>query len=246
MTDILLLGTFHFSQFSRDIYSPEIQDELAALVNGLLRFSPDAVAVEGAAHQQTVVSAAYQKFHLDALRDPEKMRKETLGTIHMFGSDAPIGYCNETIQIGCRLAKRMNLSDVYAIDDDSSLDSEFLNHVTPDFQEAISRLEKSIGEHEANDSILELYRYYNSEEWSRNNHSIYMKANAVQHNGKYVGTEMVAQWYERNLKIFSNIQNLAKKHQRIFIVYGAGHLQILRELINADENLNLVDVYQYL
>ena len=53
-------------------------------------------------------------------------------------------------------------------------------------------------------------------------------------------------WYERNLKIFSNIQNLCKNSNRLFIIYGAGHLQILRDLINASENLTLVDVYQYL
>ena len=57
---------------------------------------------------------------------------------------------------------------------------------------------------------------------------------------------MLGQWYERNLKIFSNIQRLAMQHKRIFVIYGARHLHILRELIQADEQLRLVDVMQYL
>ena len=50
----------------------------------------------------------------------------------------------------------------------------------------------------------------------------------------------------RNLKIFSNIQRLATKNERVFIIFGAGHLQILRDLINADSNLKLVDIDKYL
>ena len=58
MADILLLGSFHFSQAGRDIYAPETQAELDALARKLLCFAPDAVAVEAAFHQQDAVSAA--------------------------------------------------------------------------------------------------------------------------------------------------------------------------------------------
>ena len=55
MTEILLLGSFHFLETPLDIYCPEIQAELGKLTASLARFRPDAVAVECAAHQQDVL-----------------------------------------------------------------------------------------------------------------------------------------------------------------------------------------------
>ena len=68
---------------------------------------------------------------------------------------------------------------------------------------------------------------------------IYIQANAVNANSDYSGTKMVANWYARNLKIFANIQQLALKSKRMFILYGAGHLKILRQLIESDKNLSI-------
>ena len=57
---------------------------------------------------------------------------------------------------------------------------------------------------------------------------------------------MVASWYERNLKIFSNLQRLAAQKERVFLLFGAGHLRILRDLVQADRNLKWVDACAYL
>lgn len=245
MTDILLLGSFHFTQSDRDFYSPEVQAELEPIAQELLRFSPDAVAVEWAAHQQKAVSAAYQRFQLSDLRNYDKMRTETLGEIKMFGATGPITYNNETVQIGFRIAKQMHLPDVYAIDDDSGMDGTAFENPSPALQEAIESLLLFQKQAEA-DTLAAHLRCLNSAEWSRRNHAIYIRANEIGRNGEYVGANAVGQWYTRNLKIFSNIQRLAMRHERIFAVYGAGHLQILRELIRADDRLRLVDVNAYL
>ena len=99
---------------------------------------------------------------------------------------------------------------------------------------------------QTSEEISELYKHYNSEEWSRLNHNVYIQANMLSTNNYYAGAEMVSKWYERNLKIFANIQQLAGKSKKLFIIYGAGHLQLLKDFINADNNLHLVEVYQYL
>lgn len=96
------------------------------------------------------------------------------------------------------------------------------------------------------DSIIDMYRYYNTQEWSLKNHGLYLSMNSINTNGRYEGSVLVAKWYERNLKIFSNIQNLCKDCQRVFVVYGAGHLQILRDFINSCDDLALTDVEKYL
>lgn len=244
MTDILLLGSFHFADSSTDLCSPEVQEELDSFVQALLRFSPDAVAVEYAAHQQAAVSTAYQKFNLCDLQNADKMRTETLGEIQMFNSTHPIRYSNEAVQIGFRIARMQSLPEVYAVDDDSEIDGEVFEHPSSAVQEAMNQFFDYEGL--CGNTIADTFRHLNSAEWSFRNHQIYLRANEVGNYENYLGVKMLAQWYERNLKIFSNIQRLAGQHKRIFLIYGAGHLQILRDLICADERLRLVDVMQYL
>lgn len=245
MTEILLLGTFHFRESFFDIYSAEIQQELDAIVRKLSAFHPDAVAVETSVFAQEYVNQAYEKFALTDLQDSNKMRNETLGQICVWGQTVPIPYNNEAIQIGFRLGKLLDHSKVYAIDDNTTLNMDVMQNPEASLKEAMDAFYAYTSTH-TNDTISELYQYYNGEKWSKLNHNIYIQANRIQTDNLYAGAEMLAKWYERNLKIFANIQRLSADHKRIFIIYGAGHLQILRDLINADSNLKLVDTQKFL
>lgn len=59
--------------------------------------------------------------------------------------------------------------------------------------------------------------------------------------GNYEGTQLLLQWYERNLMIYSNLQNLAEDGDRILLLIGSGHLKLLRELVLADPQMNYLD-----
>lgn len=242
MTEILLLGTFHFMESNFDFYSKDIQNELQNLTQKLSLFCPDKIAIEGAISSQSAIDVSYQKFDLSDLKNFDKMRETTLGEISMFGNVYPITYNNESVQIGYRIGKMLNLGKIYGIDNDSILE---MNIISKNLTNAITKIKNDIKKHE-NDSILDLYKYYNSVEWSKLNHNVYIKANAINSDDNYNGPTMVSKWYERNLKIFSNIQMLAVDSKKIFVLYGAGHLQILRDLINADENLKLVNVLDFI
>lgn len=246
MTEILLLGSFHFLESSIDFYSSEIQNELDLITRKLLKFNPAVIAVEAAAKAQEYIDKSYEIFDLMDLQDRNKMQNETLGEIYMFGQKYPITYNNESIQIGYRLGKMLAHSKVCAIDDDTILNMDVMYNKPPSsLKEAMNALHADMNKH-MNDTIVDMYKYYNSEEWSKLNHSIYIQANMISAGNNYAGAEMVTKWYERNLKIFSNIQRLADTYRRIFIIYGAGHLKILRDLINADSNLKLIDAGKYL
>ncbi len=245
MTEIMLLGTFHFMESSIDFYSSEIQNELDLMARKLLAFNPDVIAIEAAINAQECVDESYEIFNLTDLKNRNKMQNETLGKIYIFGQTYPITYNNESIQIGYRLGKMLEHSKVYAIDDDTILNMEAMNNPSASLKEAMNALHADMNKH-INDTIADMYKYYNSEAWSRLNHSIYIQANRISLDNRYAGAEMVSKWYERNLKIFSNIQKLAVDHARVFVLYGAGHLQILRDLINADSNLKLISIYDYL
>lgn len=246
MTQILLLGTFHFMETPWDLYSPKIQGQLQKLAHSLACFQPDAVAVECAAHQQAVLEESYHRFSLSDLSDPEKMRRDTLGTVTMFGQTCPITYNNEAIQIGYRLGRMLGRERIFAIDDDTVLDMEVTKRVSGQIDCWLKKMSALTGPAEQAGDMWELFRALNGPDWSRYNHQIYLEVNRFTENGEYPGAEMTAQWYRRNLKIFANIQNLAKEYERIFVLYGAGHLHILRQLIQDAEGLALVDAGEYL
>ena len=64
MTEILLLGTFHFLESDIDFYTEEAQAALEALTGRLAAFSPDCIAVEGACSQQAAVDESYRRLKL--------------------------------------------------------------------------------------------------------------------------------------------------------------------------------------
>lgn len=245
MTDILLLGTFHFMESDIDFYSRKSQKELELLSESIKSFAPDTIAVEAAAHAQKDIDSSYEKFCLDNLNDIDKMKRENLGDIHIFGGCYPIMYNNEAVQIGYRLGKLFSHTKIYAIDDDTASNMNPMKSDIPSLAEA-KKAFKLHSNAEPKDSIIEKLKYINDEKWINLHHSTYIQANAVNADSDYSGSTMVAAWYERNLKIFANIQNLAKSSKRMLVIYGAGHLKILKQLINEDSNLRLVDISEYI
>ena len=170
------------------------------------------------------------------------MRTTSLGEITMFGQTVPITWNNECIQIGFRLAKLLGFPRVHAIDADMELNDALLGKTLPqEVSSRLSRLKEYLRRNEGN-SLLDSFRCHNSMEYARLDHSLYLAANAVNTDGSYNGSAFTAHWYERNLRIFSEIQSLAKQHSRIFVLYGSGHLQILRDLIEACDGMKLVSL----
>ncbi len=245
MTDILLLGTFHFMESDIDLYSRESQKELELLAESIKSFAPDTIAVEAASHAQKDIDSSYEKFCLDDLNDSDKMRHENLGDIHIFGGCYPIMYNNEAVQIGYRLGKILSHTKIYAIDDDTALNMKSMKSTMPSLAQAKSDF-KAYSAAEPLNTIIGKLKYINDDKWSELHHSTYIQANAVNADSDYSGTTMVAGWYARNLKIFDNIQNLAKSSKRMLVIYGSGHLKVLKQLINEDSNLRLVDISEYI
>ena len=57
----------------------------------------------------------------------------------------------------------------------------------------------------------------------------------------YPGATMVARWYERNLKIASNILRVIDSpSDRVLVVIGAAHAPILRELLERVPGVNVI------
>lgn len=213
MTEILLIGTFHFSEETRFPYSSAaIKAQLDDFAHRFLPFGADAVAVE-----------------------LEKAR----GALRIF-EDIPHG---EAREVGGRLAKVAGLDTLHPIDVKMPLPSALLEGGGQALiQPRLSRMKE--GELRQS-SILDLYRWLNSEACINNDRNMYLDLNAIA-DQPYTHSHALARWYERNLCIFSNIQQLAKTYQNIIVLYGAGHLTIFRDLINACDQMKLIDANDFL
>ncbi len=59
----------------------------------------------------------------------------------------------------------------------------------------------------------------------------------------YLGPDMRTRWYNRNLRIFHNLQRITSSpDERLLVIIGAGHVPILRHAIEASPEFRLVEV----
>lgn len=129
----------------------------------------------------------------------------------------------------------MNHEKIYGIDEDVELSDELFEKIAPcmdmgKYFEKIGKLVKKA------DNIQDLYTIHNSEEYIYIDNGMYIDMNKV-NLGNYEGSQLVLQWYERNLKIFSNLQNICEKGNRVLVLIGSSHLKILKELVCASSEI---------
>jgi hypothetical protein len=221
--------------------SPTRQKEIDDLVTRLVRFNPTKVAVE--------------------FRKDDQRRTDSLYDAYLAGTWQLGG--NEVYQVGFRLAKRLGHKKVYNID--------IASHPTLTEAEARSQapaLGMNIDSVIKRDPWLARYQKLNEFQDSlktvmtlsdylalindtaevRKSHGSYLVGSfKLARETNYVGVDDMTQWYNRNLRIFSNLQQLTDSPaERILVVIGAGHLPILRFLAGTSNEHMLVDVLPYL
>ena len=64
---------------------------------------------------------------------------------------------------------------------------------------------------------------------------------------EYPGVDVVTAWFNRNLRIFANLQQITElPDERILLVIGSGHVPILRHCVETSPEYDLVEVAEYL
>lgn len=247
MTQIFLLGTFHFHEDSADFFTEDSQQQLRILNSKLMKFAPEVVCVEIPVQAQSIIDAAYAALPIEVFDDYETMRDSIIGKAFLFGQERTLTYKTESVQIGIRLAKSLGLDRVHTIDEVLDLPGfEMPEKFKPKFNRNRSWM------HDLNNApsskhgaLYDRIAFHNLDEWSYRNHQLYIEPNLVGAGSTHEGSNYLGEWYKRNLRIFANIQKLCENHKRIFSVFGAGHLYILRELIKACEYMELVEFQEY-
>ena len=99
----------------------------------------------------------------------------------------------------------------------------------------------------ATHTLREHLLYLNSPDEIALNHCIYL-AWADAGAGDYTLPDWISGWwYNRNLRIFANLKRITESPEdRILVIFGAGHIPILRHAVENSPKHELVEVRDYL
>ena len=232
--EILVLGTYHMGNPGRDIHNMQADDVLAQkrqqeieqLVEVLRRFHPTKVAIEA---------------EVGSERATREYADYVAGKYTLKG--------DETDQIGYRLAKEMGHKTIYPVDDEAEFPWEHVvnyakaNGLGEKFaalDETMSKQVKEQDEFLHSHTVLEMYEYLNSDSMSAHGVAFYYAIVPYGDPGDYAGPDLLAAWYQRNIRIYHNIVKLVESpNDRILVIYGAGHLGWLQQDIANDATVKL-------
>lgn len=238
--ELLILGTYHFANPGLDVLqfevpdplSPEKQREILRVVEAVAAFRPTKIAVESRPERSGELDSLYRAYR-DDRHEPSR---------------------NEIQQIGFRLADRFGLDRLHPVDHPGEFPfeplMEYAQQHDPDFVAWLERFsaqktEETNRQHREL-TVGEILRHMNDPEVLAADQAAYLGIARVGAGDSQVGADLLSSWYERNIRIHSNIQALTEPGARILLVIGAGHAPILRELARADPRIRLADSREHL
>lgn len=257
---VMVVGSDHFNQLynqqpASDVFSPKKQAELAQVRTQLARFRPEVIFIETEPKEQGRVDSLY------ALYQQGLLPLERLP-----------GGRSEGYQIGFGLAKQLQLPSPKAVDYYAATSQSLLSTGTnidaykQDLKllQRTSRPLKTLVQHDS----LSLYDYLalaNQPALIALVHRMQFNTPAQVMNGtfavggtntvdlgpvdtEYIGAHFITLFYNRNLKIYSNILRAQQRSQarRILVLFGVAHVGVLQELLGANPAYQVVPAATYL
>lgn len=239
---IFLVGTFHFEYYNKDankvdkdkqvdILSDQKQKEMKELLDYIAKFKPTKICIE-----------APEKWNAMDKYKSYKSGKTALGK-------------DEIQQIAFRLMERFKLDTVYSVDakavyedlmesKDSTVINPYFERIFKDYTFKSNPEYKKWIEYETEMNLktplLDYFKYFNSEKRFLRDYGFYLTEDFK--NGKYDGADALATyWYSRNLRIFRNIQRITTSpNDRILVLFGAGHISILDQLLKCSTEYDYI------
>jgi len=252
-TKVLTLGTFHFNfpnldvakthkNDQIDVLDSKYQKEIELIVDKLAKFKPTKIVIERQPEKQQIYDSLYASY----LNGGHKLNR------------------SEEQQIGFRLAKQLGLSRLYCADawgtdyedikrvvdgNDTIAKGKFMDYFynNPDSILTSFRDEKRLFR---TDGILAELKRLNSEEYVKKGLGDYLIGifkYGTEENDQFGPDFVTSWWFNRNLRIFRNIQRInAKPEDRILVIYGAGHMNLLNVFFEASPEYKLLRINDYL
>ena len=245
---LLVLGSYHMNNPGRDAFNleaddvlaPRRQEEIRDVVTRLRAFHPTQVAIERS-----------WRLGDDWQKDYEAFRAGNFSLTR-----------DERHQIGFRVAADADVERVTAVDWDwedgevTGPDPEDQWEYAAAYQPELHRRIEEFGRgHIAemarlleSGTVRDLLRWLNSPDQEAANHRVYLGTLALTGSpATPVGVAWLAGWYRRNLIILTNLVRLAASpHDRVFAIYGAGHVPLLRQFAQLSGLFHVEDALDYL
>lgn len=241
-TNVLLLGSPHLANPGRDMVNTEIDDvrsehrqrELVAVAEDLARYGPTKILVEHEPDQAEAVGELFAEY---------------------VAGDRELGR-GEIEQIGFRVARLCGLSGVVGIDVQGPFWDSRIDDLAATDAEVLRRLgelqaygEAVVAEAQpllASATLGAVLREMNTPAAQEAILRPYLAYIAPIDPMGYAGADVVANWYSRNLKIFANLVHQSGPGERLLVVFGAGHIPLLRHFVKASGEFELSEVEDYL
>ncbi len=251
-SQVMTLGTFHFNFPNLDVHKVDAKDridvlqeryqkEITSIVSSLRKFRPTAIAIEAPTASQDRIDSLYAAY---------RRGMYALGR-------------SETEQLGFRLAKELGLERLDCVDVWGQF-YENLNYLMNDTSSRAKAFEQFYFHNP--DSV-----YQDENPGSGFSHGRGLLDNLIALNdpvairkslgpylighfkyeeraGDYTGADFeTGRWFNRNLRIFRNVQRIPKERsERILVIYGAGHLNVLNYLFSSSPEYEYVSPLPYL
>ncbi|MDW3652015.1 MAG: DUF5694 domain-containing protein [Bacteroidia bacterium] len=240
---VLVLGSYHMNNPGMDVHNIEADDVLAEkrqkeiqdLVDMLAKFRPTKIAIER--RWQTKSDTLARQRYAQYLKGEHTLSK------------------SETQQVGFRLAKQLGHADIYPIDAPGNFPfNELVQYANENgqgdfFLEANAWMQNFIQEEQEymkSHTVAEILGRHNDPERIKEGHGMYISMLQIGKKHEYPGANLVAEWYERNLKIHANLTRIVdQEEERILVIFGSGHAPILRELVQYDPDYELVEYSKF-
>lgn len=250
---ILLVGTFHFAYYNRDVYktsadkqlnilSAQKQKELNELANYIARFKPTKVVVEQEPGD-TVFINRYRAIKAGtkergkneieqlAFRLMDKCKLDTL-----YGADAgsifqDLYYSKDSLILRPTLdtifAGWENYSNTYKCNEPACKLFDSVQAVTTEFI--------------LKQNLLNVFYNLNSANALKRNYGSYFSGDYFKKGDTRGADALAMDWYDRNLRIYRNIQKITtSENDRILVLFGQGHISILNQIFDCDPNYKLI------
>lgn len=246
-TQVLLIGTFHFHNPGRDIVKTKsfdvltesAQNDLEDITSKIAAFAPSKVFVEYNYEKQEKLDGLYARYLAGTFFDDPNLSK--------------FYRRNEIFQFGFRVAKKLGLKKVYAVDYRNT-DFPYYDVMKvidsakqDDLKSKIDSLTKKFATDmnmkiDSGASLKELLYWMNSKESKDENVEYYTELlTRAGDRANFQGAKLVSEWYRRNFYIWSLIQKQTTKNDdRILILFGSGHTAVLDQILKYNRNWKTV------
>jgi hypothetical protein len=94
-------------------------------------------------------------------------------------------------------------------------------------------------------SVLQMLLRMNSSEAVRQGLAVYALFAHFGEEYNYPGARLLTDWYQRNMRIHTHLLKILEPGDRVLVLFGAGHLGLLRQAVEADPTLTLRTIEEF-